>query len=79
MTKLSLSKKLFSFLEYVGFLLLFCCCCCCRSPALDHSDLIECMGLFQSCIFFFSCLIIWSIFEKAPRGAKKKIYSLVLG
>jgi len=53
------------------------CCFCCWSPALNHGDLIECMGLFQ-CSWICWGLIVWSL-ESILWYAEKKAYSFVLG
>lgn len=53
------------------------CCFCCWSPALNHGDLIECMGLFQ-CSWICWGLIVWSL-ESMLWYAEKKAHSFVLG
>jgi len=50
LTKLSLSRALFSFHVYVCFRS-FSCFSCYWRPALVHGDLIGCRGLFQSSFF----------------------------
>ena len=81
LTKLSLSRMLFSFHVYVGFLLFLLLLKTSLSPwrsdrvhAWDYSNL-----LISVEVCFVSKASIWLLLEKVPWGAGKKVYSFVLG
>ena len=78
MSKLSLSKQLYSFHVFVGFLLfLLLLRNSCRPQWSDriHGIISIFLYLLRSVLW----PIIWSFLEKVPWGAEKKVYSFALG
>ena len=78
LTNFSLSRVLFSFHVYVGFLVFMLWSKITLSPWWSH----RMHGINSICLYLLRPVlwpIIWSILEKVPWGAEKKVYPFVLG
>lgn len=67
LTHFSFNSELFSCREFVNFMLFYCW----WYPALIHG------GLNLYLLRLALCPSVWSILEKVPWGAEKKVYSFV--
>jgi hypothetical protein len=76
LTRWSLSRELFSFYEYVGFLLFLWLLK--SSLNLRWSDRMQGVtSVFLYLLRFALCPILWFVWRKPPWGAEKKVYSFV--